>query len=316
MTAPTLLALAPLLLAPAGPPGAPPGKAGDVRTEPFPLKDRSGRDVGAELWRLAVPENRHDPTPRLIEIAFVRLRSTAERPGPPLVFLAGGPGSSGVEAARGPALPLFLALREAGDVLLLDQRGTGRSLPSLNSAVTWDLPLDRPGDPDALLAACKDRLRGAAQALTRQGIDLSAYNPEEVADDVDAVRGAVGAGRVNLWGVSYGTHVALAALRRHEKGINRVILTAAVGPDQALLKRPRAVQEQLGRAHEALRQTRRPARACPTSSARSAGSSTSWSGGRRPWKSVTRAPGSRCGSPSAGGTSSSSWRIRSARRTA
>src|SRR5262245_48205625 len=113
MTAQALLALAPLLLGPArlqgGPPARPddaPKKAGDVRTEPYPLKDRSGRDVGAELWCLAVPENRQSPAPRLVELAFVRLRSNAERPGPPLVFLAGGPGSSGIEAARGPALPL------------------------------------------------------------------------------------------------------------------------------------------------------------------------------------------------------------------
>src|SRR5215831_4071982 len=113
MMAQSLFTLASFLLAP-GPGGGAPAtlssaelrRAGDVRTETYSLKAPSGQDIDAELWRLAVPENRQNPASRLIEIAFVRLKSTAKQPGPPLVFLAGGPGSSGIDAARGPALPL------------------------------------------------------------------------------------------------------------------------------------------------------------------------------------------------------------------
>jgi hypothetical protein len=127
MATQTLFTLATLLLAPPVIGGAPPAvsgdelkKAGDAKTENYPLKAASGHNIDAELWRLAVPENRQNSASRLIEIAFVRLKSTAKQPGRPLVFLAGGPGSSGIDAARGPALPLFLSLREVGDVILLD----------------------------------------------------------------------------------------------------------------------------------------------------------------------------------------------------
>src|SRR3546814_18583991 len=44
-----------------------------------------------------------------------------------LVYLAGGPGGSGISAAEGPRFELFMALREVADVIALDQRGTGAS---------------------------------------------------------------------------------------------------------------------------------------------------------------------------------------------
>ena len=193
----------------------------------------------------------------------MRLKSTAKQPGLPLIFLAGGPGGSGIRQTRGPALPLFLALREVGDVILLDQRGTGLSRPVLDSTITWDLPLDKPGEPRLLLPLCKDRLRTAAREFTKQGVDLSAYNPAEVADDIESVRIAIGAKRVNLWGVSYGTYIALTTIRRHDESVHRAVLTSVVGPDQALLKRPTAIQEQLERVEAALREDPKAAKVLP-----------------------------------------------------
>ncbi|MDQ3819716.1 MAG: alpha/beta hydrolase, partial [Acidobacteriota bacterium] len=72
-----------------------------------------------------MPENRSDPKSRLIEIVFVRFKSTAKNPGPPIIYLAGGPGNSGIDQARGNRFPLFMAMREFGDVIALDQRATG-----------------------------------------------------------------------------------------------------------------------------------------------------------------------------------------------
>jgi pimeloyl-ACP methyl ester carboxylesterase len=59
----------------------------------------------------------------LIELAFVRFKSTAKNPGPPIVYLAGGSGGSGIGAARGSRFPLFMALREIADVIAFDQSG-------------------------------------------------------------------------------------------------------------------------------------------------------------------------------------------------
>src|SRR5262249_30206236 len=154
-----------------------------------------------------------------------------------------------IEVGEGPGQAVFLALREVGDVILLDQRGTGKSVPTLHSRISWELPLDKPGDPLLMLPIWKNKLRAAARAFVNQGIDLSAYNPAEVADDVESVRIAVGAERINLWGISYGTYLALAVIRQHEKSVHRAVLTGVVGPDQALLKLPTVVQEQLERVH-------------------------------------------------------------------
>jgi hypothetical protein len=68
--------------------------------------------IAAEFGRLVVPEKRSNPESREIELAFIRLRSTAPHPGPPLFFLQGGPGASGIDALRWD-LPWFTALQES-----------------------------------------------------------------------------------------------------------------------------------------------------------------------------------------------------------
>ena len=62
-------------------------KAGDLKIEPYVFEAR-GEKVEAELGRLLVPENRRNPNSNLIELAFVRFKSTNPKPGPPSVYLA------------------------------------------------------------------------------------------------------------------------------------------------------------------------------------------------------------------------------------
>src|SRR3954467_8348305 len=90
-------------------------KAGDLRLEPYSFEATNREKIDAQLGHLTVPENRPNPKSRLIELAFVRFKSTSANPGPPVVYLAGGPGSSGIGAARGTRFPLFMAMREVGD---------------------------------------------------------------------------------------------------------------------------------------------------------------------------------------------------------
>ncbi len=220
-------------------------KSGDLRLEPYSLVTGRGQKIDAESGWLTVPENRTNPSSRLIEIAFVRLKSAAQNPGPPTIYLAGGPGGSGIDAAKGPAFPLLMALREIGDVILLDQRGTGISKPSLVCSKAWDFPLDQPGEPKTMLRLAKIRMSECVQQLEDRSIDLSGYNTNESADDVEALTKAIGAAKVNLWGISYGTHLALAIIRRHEGIVNRAILNGVEGPDEAMLKLPSTIQEQL-----------------------------------------------------------------------
>ena len=219
---------------------------GGLRLEPYVFETYDKQQqVEAELGRMTVPENRLLRRAKTVELVFVRFKSTAARPGSPIVFLSGGPGASGINEARGAAFPLLMALRDVADVIVPDQRGTGLSRPALVCTRTWDFPLDKPGDPAEWMILAQERLRACAREVRAQGIDLGGYNTRESAHDVEALRRALGADKVSLWGVSYGTHLALMVVRRHGSSLDRVILTGVNGPDHLMLKLPSTVQEQL-----------------------------------------------------------------------
>src|SRR5262245_58497115 len=219
-------------------------KPGDLKLEPYVFEAANQQKVDAELGHLLVPENRRNPKSRLIELVFVRFKSTAQTPGPPIVYLAGGPGGSGIAAARGSRFPLFMAMRELGDVISLDQRGTGMSVPNLNCQEQIDFPVDSAPDREEILGLFKKQSRACAQSWREQGVDLNGYNTNESADDLDALRKALGSEKISLWAISYGTHLALATIRRHEKSIHRAILAGIEGPAHTI-KLPRNTQQHL-----------------------------------------------------------------------
>ncbi len=74
-------------------------KPGTLVFEPYKLKFEN-QEIDAELGRLTVKENRANPKSNHIELAFVRLKSTAQKPGYPVIYLDGGPGSSAINVAQ------------------------------------------------------------------------------------------------------------------------------------------------------------------------------------------------------------------------
>lgn len=223
-------------------------KPGDLKLVPRTITIQ-GEQIAVELGRLQVPERHDDPDGNLVELAFVRFPSRAETPGPPIVYLAGGPGGSGIVTARSVRFSVFRALTEVADVIALDQRGTGMTRPSLAFRRRWDLPLDRPAQRQEMARIAIDRARGCATYFQDKGIDLAAYNTVESAADVDALRRALGAEKISLWGTSYGTHLAMAIIRRHGKHVHRAVLSGVEGPDHTL-KLPSQIQEGLEKVAE------------------------------------------------------------------
>ena len=219
-------------------------KAGDIVIEEAEAKaPGTGESVPVDFGTLYVPENRNDPNGKLIGIVFLRMRSTSRNPGPPIIYLEGGPGVSGINSALGNLFHLFMALREAGDVIVPDQRGSGRSNRLTCSGSTRDflgVSLKR----DAFFSQIEQDSRNCVQSLTAKGVDLSAYNTNENADDIDALRKGLGAPRANLLAYSYGTHLASAVIRRHHENFQRAVMIGTVGPDQ-LQKLPSGIQKQL-----------------------------------------------------------------------
>lgn len=199
---------------------------------PFRFKGWQGAETDAVRGFLVVPEDRRDPHSRKIRLGYVRFPSTAPRPGPPIVYLAGGPGGEGTGAATGPRFPIFMALRAVGDVIAFDQRGTGLSstIPERPSS-TRPPPLFT---QEGLTSYFHEELQSAWADWTRAGVAMAGYNTEQSADDIDDLRRHLGADKIDLWGTSYGSHLALSVLKRHGDRVNRVALSSLEGLDQTV----------------------------------------------------------------------------------
>lgn len=220
-------------------------KAGTLKLRPYTFENSNKEKVESEFGTLFVPENRSNPQSNLIELAFVRFKSTAKNPGPPIVYLAGGPGGSGIGTAAGSRFPLFMALREIADVIAFDQRGTGYSKPNLGCFDRLALPLDVAPTREAAIKALRENSRSCASYWRDiQRVDLTGYNTNESADDLEDLRKALGANQISLWSISYGTHLAFATMRRHPKSIHRAILAGTEGPDHTY-KLPSNIQKHL-----------------------------------------------------------------------
>jgi len=147
------------------------------------------------------------------------------------VYFSGGPGFPGLTDAAG-----FLRRGQTGnrDVILFDQRGTGRSEPSLDCPEVHEATATILGAADSFEAESKllsDSLFKCRDRLRDSGVDLNQYDTEAVADDVADLRTAMGIPSWNLFGVSYGTTVALATIRQHPDGIRSAVIDSVVPPD-------------------------------------------------------------------------------------
>lgn len=202
---------------------------------PYAFQTQKHGVIDAEVAYLSVPERHANPSGPTRPLRVVRLKAVDGSGGhAPVVYLAGGPGGSGVGTARGDRWPVFDQVRQHTDVLLFDQRGTGESQPPPacpHGAVFDDAqPLQR----DTALTALQAHAVRCISWWQQQGVDLGSYTSEESADDIAALRQAMGVPRISLWGMSYGTHLALATVRRHGEGIERAVLFGAEGPDDTL----------------------------------------------------------------------------------
>ena len=210
--------------------------AGDVEIETVEVTTREGPEITieAEEGYLWVPEDREDPDGRLIRLHFYRYPATGPDPGPPIVYLAGGPGGSGSLSSLGDRFGLFQAMREAGDVIAFDQRGVYGSDPYLLCPGAWSYPLDRPADHDLAVERASAWAAGCADHWEQRGVDLAAYHTLASVADLEDLREAIGAERLVLWGISYGTHLGLAMIRHHPDRIERAILAGVEGPDHTV----------------------------------------------------------------------------------
>jgi pimeloyl-ACP methyl ester carboxylesterase len=176
----------------------------------------------AQCGHIDVPEHRGDPASRRIAIFVAVLPANTLSPKPdPLFVLAGGPGQAA--SSLGPFARLLTGVRRTRDIVLVDQRGTGRSAPLDCPAFAPDEHAEFDTDPVPKATLC------AAQ-LAARGIDAAQYTTSAFVADLDDVRRALGYARLNLWGGSYGTRVAQEYLRRHPERVRSLVLDGVAPP--------------------------------------------------------------------------------------
>jgi pimeloyl-ACP methyl ester carboxylesterase len=188
-----------------------------------------------ECGYLMVPERWDVEGTRALRIAVAVVHSASESPQPdPVVFLAGGPGGSTLASIRAVVVSgLWRSLRSERDLVFFDQRGTGYSepefCPNLDAAITRTY---FEGSPDE---ERRSRVRRAMmecrERMTAAGVDLGAYHSGSSARDLAALRVALGYEEWNLYGVSYGTRLALVTMRDQPQGIRSVVLEAVSPPN-------------------------------------------------------------------------------------
>jgi pimeloyl-ACP methyl ester carboxylesterase len=184
-----------------------------------------GVDRDFRCGTLQVPEDRDAPEGRTIplNILVAPAGGPGERLPDPLFMFAGGPGLGGTVLADY-AVESFSGVNEKRDIVLVDLRGTGKSNP-LNCRIYGTEIPGFFGDlfpPDAV-KACRAELEKKA--------DLRLYTTARAVEDTDDVRKALGYGKINLYGTSYGTRVALAYMRRFPDAVRAAILDGVAPTD-------------------------------------------------------------------------------------
>jgi pimeloyl-ACP methyl ester carboxylesterase len=211
-------------------PSAPEFVAGACPKPPQPIPQLQQAKCGT----IIVPENRHRGDGRTITLSVAIMpAASASKKSDPILWLAGGPGDDAITE-----IPMALAgkLNADRDVIFMSQRGTYTARPKLTcdaadrwAAETLDMPYDAPETQQAYSRAT---LACRREVLT-QTQDLGAYNSLESADDIEALRVAMHIAKWNVYGISYGTDLALTYMKQHPGGIRSVAIDGVFPPPLA-----------------------------------------------------------------------------------
>ena len=172
---------------------------------------------GFRCAKLKVPVDRTGAVPGEVSLHIERVRAR-KRPAVGATFvLAGGPGQSATLAFGGDSLGVLEPAFRRRDLILFDQRGTGRS------GLLRCRRLERANILDAGLPA--------ADCAARLGPRRAFYTTPDTVEDIEAIRRALGGPKIALFGTSYGTKVALAYALRYPANVERLVLDSVVEAD-------------------------------------------------------------------------------------
>lgn len=181
---------------------------------------------------LHVPEEYENPEGATIQLAVAIIKAKDPNPQPdPLVMEQGGPGGSTIHTYITQIFTGLTGLRTNRDIILLEQRGTLYSQPALTCPEILDetiRTLDQNLTVEESIKISEEATLNCRDRLISESINLSAFDSIENAADINSLRVALGYDQINLYGVSYGTLLALHVMQTHPEGLRSVILDAVV----------------------------------------------------------------------------------------
>lgn len=197
----------------------------------LPLTSQSPEELGYKCGYVIVPEEHAYPNGPTIRLPIAILTASGSNPKlDPLFVAQGGPGGSAFEI-----FPYSLpgtAIAADRDIVMFNQRGTFAASPELFCPETIEGMAELVSLPyDEATALSISLLHDCYQRLESEGINFSAFNSLENANDVDAIRQALGYEDYNFYGVSYGTLLGFHLMRSQPEGLHTVILDGVLPPD-------------------------------------------------------------------------------------
>ncbi|MEU3659996.1 alpha/beta hydrolase [Streptomyces sp. NPDC032940] len=182
---------------------------------------------------LTVPLDHGRPDGRRITLALSRVPHTAKTYQGPLLVNPGGPGGSGLTLAGFVASSLPRKVAAQYDVIGFDPRGVGRSEPALDCRPGHFAPVrpDTVPSSPAVEQANLTRAKSFAEACGAKYADVLPHmDTVSAARDVDAVRRALGAEKINYFGYSYGTYLGAVYAKLFPERVRRLVLDSVVDP--------------------------------------------------------------------------------------
>jgi len=198
-------------------------------------------DVTVTCGFAILPEDRTGDPSKTIRLAVAVFHSTNEHPAPdPVMFLQGGPGGEAVQLSANAFDILIAPHLPARDYVTFDQRGTGLSEPALkcdelDKVFRQDIYGTIASDTRELVY--KNAFLSCNGLLRVSGIDLNAYTTAESAADLKDIVQLLGYEKVNLYGASYGTRLALVTMRNHPQIVKAAILDSVVPVEANVLSK-------------------------------------------------------------------------------
>lgn len=186
--------------------------------------------VEAQCTTFEVPENRAEPDGRKIALSIAWVPATREAEPDPIFMLAGGPGQ-GAKASYPVVAGAFGEVNRSRDVILVDQRGTGDSNPLACLDAEGNNAF---GDADDESAEGARAFAERCLAELSKKADVRFYTTTDAIADLEAVRIAIGAQKINLYGGSYGTRVAQQFAAAYPQSTRAVVIDSVVPNDLVL----------------------------------------------------------------------------------